>query len=171
MRFPYPTWSQFAKTKTYSAVDLVPVLSEHRRNGKTIATLNGSFDLLHAGHLYILYEASKTADLLVVALNTDASVKRYKNPSRPIIPLKERMEWSPRWLLLISSRGSMKATRGSSCSSFGPMFTSTALSMARDVSRLIWCASAAGGFTLWTASQASPHRRSSRQSRTCESRC
>ena len=92
MRFPYPTWAQFAKTKTYSAIDLVPILSEHRRNGKTVATLNGSFDLLHAGHMHILYEASKTADLLVVALNTDASVKRYKDPSRPIISLKERME-------------------------------------------------------------------------------
>ena len=92
MRFPYSSWAQFAKAKTFSAVDLVPVLGEHRRNGATVATLNGSFDLLHAGHLYILYEASRTADLLVVALNTDASVRQYKNPSRPIIPLKERME-------------------------------------------------------------------------------
>jgi D-glycero-beta-D-manno-heptose 1-phosphate adenylyltransferase len=92
MRLPYSTWAEAARSKTFSAVDLIPVLSEHRRHGKTIATLNGSFDLLHAGHMYILYEASKTADVLIVALNTDASVKRYKNPSRPIIPLKERME-------------------------------------------------------------------------------
>ena len=92
MRYSYSTWAQFANAKIFSAIDVEPLLSEHRRNGKTVATLNGSFDLLHAGHLYILYEASKTADLLVVALNTDASVRRYKSPSRPIIPLKERME-------------------------------------------------------------------------------
>jgi D-glycero-beta-D-manno-heptose 1-phosphate adenylyltransferase len=92
MRFPYSTWAQFANAKIFSAIDVEVLLSEQRRNGKTVATLNGSFDLMHAGHLYILYEASKTADLLVVALNTDASVKRYKHPSRPIIPLRERME-------------------------------------------------------------------------------
>jgi rfaE bifunctional protein nucleotidyltransferase chain/domain len=74
----------------------LPRLCEHlsllRKDGKTLGTINGSFDLLHAGHMYILYEASKVADILVVALNTDASVRRYKHPSRPIIPLQERME-------------------------------------------------------------------------------
>lgn len=59
---------------------------------KTIATLNGSFDLLHAGHLEILYQASLQADLLWVALNTDDSIRRYKSPSRPIIPLQYRLE-------------------------------------------------------------------------------
>jgi rfaE bifunctional protein nucleotidyltransferase chain/domain len=58
----------------------------------TIATLNGSFDLLHAGHLYILYEASRQADRLIVALNSDASVKQYKSSSRPIVPLQYRLE-------------------------------------------------------------------------------
>lgn len=62
------------------------------RPGKTIATLNGSFDLLHAGHLYILFEASKVADILLVAINSDASVRAYKGESRPIISLPYRME-------------------------------------------------------------------------------
>lgn len=63
-----------------------------RSEKKTIATLNGSFDLLHAGHLYILNEAKKTADCLIVALNSDASIKAYKSPNRPIISLSYRLE-------------------------------------------------------------------------------
>ncbi|MBX7066694.1 MAG: adenylyltransferase/cytidyltransferase family protein [Parachlamydiales bacterium] len=58
----------------------------------TIATLNGSFDLMHAGHLYIIHEASKQADRLIVALNSDASIQKYKSPDRPIIPLDYRLE-------------------------------------------------------------------------------
>lgn len=63
-----------------------------RREGRTLATLNGSFDLLHAGHLHMIYEASQQADLLVVALNSDDSIRGYKNPNRPIIPLRERQK-------------------------------------------------------------------------------
>lgn len=92
MRYPHESWKAFSQTKILSSVTLAVHLNDHRALGKTVATLNGSFDLLHAGHLYILYEASKTADILVVALNTDASIKRYKSASRPIIPLQERME-------------------------------------------------------------------------------
>jgi len=63
-----------------------------REKNLTIATLNGSFDLLHAGHLFIIHEASQQADRLLVALNSDSSIQRYKNPERPIIPLNYRME-------------------------------------------------------------------------------
>jgi len=63
-----------------------------KMSGKTIATLNGSFDLLHAGHLEIIYQASLQADILIVALNTDCSIKQYKNPLRPIIPLEYRVQ-------------------------------------------------------------------------------
>jgi rfaE bifunctional protein nucleotidyltransferase chain/domain len=66
--------------------------AELRHLGKTIATLNGSFDLMHAGHLQIIYEASQQADVLIVALNTDASIKAYKHPDRPIIPLEYRRQ-------------------------------------------------------------------------------
>ena len=63
-----------------------------RTQKKTIATLNGSFDLMHAGHLHIIHEASTLADVLIVALNSDSSIKQYKSKDRPIIPLKYRME-------------------------------------------------------------------------------
>lgn len=63
-----------------------------RSQKKTIATLNGSFDLMHAGHLHIIHEASTVADVLIVALNSDSSIKQYKSPDRPIIPLKYRAE-------------------------------------------------------------------------------
>jgi rfaE bifunctional protein nucleotidyltransferase chain/domain len=62
-----------------------------RRQKKTLATLNGSFDLLHAGHLYILHEAKKQADVLLVALNSDASIRGYKGPTKPIISLPDRL--------------------------------------------------------------------------------
>ena len=65
---------------------------ELKNAGKTIATLNGSFDLLHAGHLSIIYAASKQADVLIVALNSDSSIKKYKSPLRPIISLEYRLQ-------------------------------------------------------------------------------
>lgn len=72
--------------------DLETLIEKLRSENKTIATLNGSFDLMHAGHLYIIFEAAKTADVLIVALNSDSSIKRYKSPSRPIIPLTYRLQ-------------------------------------------------------------------------------
>ena len=63
-----------------------------REEGKTIATLNGSFDLLHAGHLYMIQEAKKQADCVIMSLNSDLSIQQYKSQDRPIIPLKERQE-------------------------------------------------------------------------------
>lgn len=60
--------------------------------GYSIATLNGSFDLLHAGHLQIIFEASQMADVLVVALNSDESIRKYKSSDRPIIPLNYRIQ-------------------------------------------------------------------------------
>jgi len=67
-------------------------VQELKKENKTVATLNGSFDLLHAGHLKIIYEASKQADILIVVLNTDDSIKKYKSINRPIIPLKYRLQ-------------------------------------------------------------------------------
>lgn len=64
---------------------------ELKESGKTIATLNGSFDLLHAGHLHMIYEASLQADLLILALNSDSSIQHYKSPLRPIVPLEYRL--------------------------------------------------------------------------------
>lgn len=65
---------------------------EIRSQGKSIATVNGSFDLLHAGHLEILHQGSKQADVFIVALNSDQSIKGYKGNTRPIIPLAYRLQ-------------------------------------------------------------------------------
>ncbi len=66
-------------------------IADLRAKGLTIATLNGSFDLLHAGHLYILHQAKLQADILIVALNSDDSIRKYKGPTKPIITLRDRL--------------------------------------------------------------------------------
>jgi D-beta-D-heptose 7-phosphate kinase/D-beta-D-heptose 1-phosphate adenosyltransferase len=58
--------------------------------GRTIAFTNGCFDLLHSGHLASLTQAAEGADELVVALNSDASVRRLKGPGRPLLPEADR---------------------------------------------------------------------------------
>jgi D-glycero-beta-D-manno-heptose 1-phosphate adenylyltransferase len=84
--------SEFISSKTIDPGDLAQKIAYLRAQNKTIATLNGSFDLMHAGHLHIIYEASQMADILIVALNTDHSIHQYKSPDRPIIPLKNRLQ-------------------------------------------------------------------------------
>jgi rfaE bifunctional protein nucleotidyltransferase chain/domain len=71
--------------------DLVPELDQQRSAGRTVALANGCFDLLHVGHVRMLAEAREEADVLVVALNSDESVRANK-PDRPLVPLDERME-------------------------------------------------------------------------------
>ena len=85
-------WSSYWKTKFIEPEKIEAAIQDLRRQNKTIATINGSFDLMHAGHLHILFEASKVADILIVALNSDASIKQYKSPSRPIISLNDRLQ-------------------------------------------------------------------------------
>ncbi len=63
-----------------------------KKEGKKIVTVNGSFDLLHAGHLKILEEAARQGDILFVALNTDRSIQTYKSPLRPVIALEHRLQ-------------------------------------------------------------------------------
>lgn len=63
---------------------------EIKKNGKTLVLTNGCFDLLHAGHVYSLSQASKLGDHLWVALNSDSSIKRIKGFERPIVNEIER---------------------------------------------------------------------------------
>jgi rfaE bifunctional protein nucleotidyltransferase chain/domain len=63
-----------------------------RKEGKTVALANGLFDLVHVGHLRYLEEAATLADVLVVAVNDDASARALKGPDRPIVPQAERAE-------------------------------------------------------------------------------
>jgi D-beta-D-heptose 7-phosphate kinase/D-beta-D-heptose 1-phosphate adenosyltransferase len=63
-----------------------------RKEGKKIAFTNGCFDILHGGHVRYLKEARKTADLLILALNSDSSVRAIKGAKRPLVPENERAE-------------------------------------------------------------------------------
>lgn len=60
--------------------------------GKKTVFTNGCFDILHAGHIYILKEAASLGDILVVGLNDDSSVREIKGPARPVIDQKSRAE-------------------------------------------------------------------------------
>jgi rfaE bifunctional protein nucleotidyltransferase chain/domain len=61
-----------------------------KRQGKTVVFTNGCYDLLHPGHVRLLEEARSLGDVLILALNSDASVRRMKGPSRPLIAENER---------------------------------------------------------------------------------
>jgi D-beta-D-heptose 7-phosphate kinase/D-beta-D-heptose 1-phosphate adenosyltransferase len=63
-----------------------------KRNGRRVVFTNGCFDLLHPGHICLLEEARSLGDVLVVGLNSDASVRTLKGEGRPIIPEQERAE-------------------------------------------------------------------------------
>jgi D-glycero-beta-D-manno-heptose 1-phosphate adenylyltransferase len=89
------------KSSSFSEAMLPKIIEPHlleqksvqlRDAHQTIATLNGSFDLMHAGHLEMIYQASAQADVLIIALNTDRSIREYKSPLRPIIPLEYRLQ-------------------------------------------------------------------------------
>jgi len=71
---------------------LLNKLDALRKKGKKIAFTNGCFDILHVGHVRYLREAKKTADVLVLALNSDSSVRSIKGEKRPLVPENERAE-------------------------------------------------------------------------------
>jgi rfaE bifunctional protein nucleotidyltransferase chain/domain len=66
--------------------------AEWKAAGKIVVCTNGCYDLLHPGHIRLLEKARSLGDVLVLALNSDASVQRLKGPSRPLIPERERAE-------------------------------------------------------------------------------
>lgn len=72
--------------------DLQALLAKLRQEGKTIVTTNGCFDILHVGHVRYLEETKKFGDVLIVALNSDASVRRLKGEGRPINNENDRAE-------------------------------------------------------------------------------
>jgi D-beta-D-heptose 7-phosphate kinase/D-beta-D-heptose 1-phosphate adenosyltransferase len=78
------------RTKIYSVSLLVPLLADLRRQGRRIVFTNGCFDLLHPGHIHTLTQAKALGDVLVVGINSDASVKRLKGSQRPILNENER---------------------------------------------------------------------------------
>jgi rfaE bifunctional protein nucleotidyltransferase chain/domain len=72
--------------------DLPAIRARATRAGKTVALANGIFDLFHVGHLRYLEGAKALADVLVVAVTSDASTRRNKGPGRPVVPEAERAE-------------------------------------------------------------------------------
>jgi D-glycero-beta-D-manno-heptose 1-phosphate adenylyltransferase len=76
----------------YNRGELVLQMALWKRQGKTIVFTNGCFDLLHPGHVRLLEQARSLGDILILALNSDSSVRRAKGPSRPFSPEKDRIE-------------------------------------------------------------------------------
>jgi rfaE bifunctional protein nucleotidyltransferase chain/domain len=74
----------------YTRSELVQARARWRTAGKTVVFTNGCYDLLHPGHVRLLERARSLGDVLILALNTDASVARLKGPSRPLIGEQER---------------------------------------------------------------------------------
>lgn len=71
---------------------LLPEIEARRSQGQTVAFTNGCFDILHAGHLALLEKAGTLADMLIVAVNSDASIAALKGPTRPIVTLDDRLQ-------------------------------------------------------------------------------
>lgn len=80
------------RSKILSRADLQTRLAQHRAGGKQIVLANGCFDILHAGHVRHLEGARREGDVLVVAINSDASVCGLKGPGRPILSAPARGE-------------------------------------------------------------------------------
>ena len=76
----------------YSREELVRARADWKAAGKTVVFTNGCYDLLHPGHVRLLEQARSLGDVLILALNSDDSVRRLKGPSRPLIAEGERAE-------------------------------------------------------------------------------
>jgi rfaE bifunctional protein nucleotidyltransferase chain/domain len=76
--------------KILSLADAAKKAEELRTAGRKIVTVNGSFDLLQAGHLDFLEEAKQQGDVLIIGINTDKSIQDKKGPDRPIVPQENR---------------------------------------------------------------------------------
>ncbi|MGE3912076.1 MAG: adenylyltransferase/cytidyltransferase family protein [Chloroflexota bacterium] len=85
------SWPRAAE-KVLSLNTLLAAIGPRRAAGQRIALTNGAFDLVHVGHLRSLEQARAHGDLLIVGVNSDASVRRYKSPDRPIVPEADRAE-------------------------------------------------------------------------------
>jgi D-beta-D-heptose 7-phosphate kinase/D-beta-D-heptose 1-phosphate adenosyltransferase len=78
------------KHKVFKASALAIRLAQQKRRGKIVVFTNGVYDLVHAGHVMLLEKSKRLGDVLVVGINTDASVKRLKGPKRPLANEKDR---------------------------------------------------------------------------------
>ena len=79
-------------TKIKTRNELIPIIESLRSQGKKIALTNGCFDILHVGHIHSFREAKKQSDVLIVALNSDDSVRSLKGKERPFVLEAQRAE-------------------------------------------------------------------------------
>jgi len=81
------------KEKIKSLEEILEIVAKAKKEDKKIVTTNGSFDLVHAGHIDLIQKAKEKGDLLIVGINSDQSVREYKKkPGRPIVSEKYRAE-------------------------------------------------------------------------------
>ena len=78
--------------KVKSLEEVIPLVRAAQAQGKKVVMSNGCFDLIHAGHVSYLESAKEMGDILVVAVNSDESVRNLKDPRRPVIPEDQRIE-------------------------------------------------------------------------------
>jgi rfaE bifunctional protein nucleotidyltransferase chain/domain len=78
--------------KIKSIKELEKIAGELKKQGKKIVTTNGVFDILHIGHIRYLQEAKKLGSILIVAVNSDSSVRKIKGPKRPLNSENDRAE-------------------------------------------------------------------------------
>jgi rfaE bifunctional protein nucleotidyltransferase chain/domain len=76
----------------YTREQLIAARAVWKQTGKVVVFTNGCYDILHPGHIRLLESARSLGDILILALNTDASVQRLKGPTRPLISESERAE-------------------------------------------------------------------------------
>ena len=81
-----------SQEKIYTRKELATILQHLKSKNKVVVTTNGCFDVLHLGHLRYLQAARKLGDCLVVAINSDTSVRQLKGQNRPLVPEDERAE-------------------------------------------------------------------------------
>jgi rfaE bifunctional protein nucleotidyltransferase chain/domain len=74
----------------YTLPELITKRKEWKKEGKKVVFTNGVFDILHRGHAEYLAESKNLGDVLIVGVNTDASVRRIKGPNRPVVPQEDR---------------------------------------------------------------------------------
>jgi D-beta-D-heptose 7-phosphate kinase/D-beta-D-heptose 1-phosphate adenosyltransferase len=78
--------------RLYTREELVAARAEWKRQGKSVVFTNGCYDILHPGHVRLLEKARALGDILILAINSDSSVRRLKGASRPLNPEQDRAE-------------------------------------------------------------------------------
>ena len=81
-----------SRTNVLPLATILKLVKNAKTRGQRVVTTNGSFDILHTGHVSNLNFAKKQGDILIVGINSDSSVRRNKGPGRPLTPARERAE-------------------------------------------------------------------------------